>query len=608
VTGKQAKKLPNKKQKAEESESELMSGGDMLIRALQDAGVEYIFGYPGGSALHIYDAIFRQQKIEHILVRHEQAATHMADAYARATGRPGVVLVTSGPGATNAITGIATAYMDSIPIVVISGQVPNALIGTDAFQETDMVGVSRPVVKHSFLVKRTEDIPATISKAFHIATTGRPGPVVVDVPKDTTDPEILATYTFPRSTRMRSYNPAEKGNGRQIRKAAAAMLAASRPVIYAGGGVIIGNGSEVLTRLARELNFPVTNTLMGLGCYPGDDKQFLGMLGMHGTYEANMAMHNADLIVAVGARFDDRVTNSPAKFCPDATVIHIDVDPASISKIINADIPIVGQVTSVLEDLEEIIASMREKNPQQPDAKALSEWWSRIEEWRAAHGLDHNLTVEPGKQILPQMVIQTLYKVTGGDAYVTSDVGQHQMFAAQYYKFAKPRRWINSGGLGTMGFGLPAAMGVQFAFPDATVACVTGEGSFMMNMQELSTCLQYGLPIKIIALNNQALGMVKQWQDMQYGGRHSHSTYSDSLPDFKTLTEAFGHVGFKVTDAADLEPVLREAFSDKLKDKTVFVDVWVDPGEHVYPMAIKGGSMQDMYLSKITSSIQGDYM
>jgi acetolactate synthase-1/2/3 large subunit len=590
------------------SGTEMLSGGDMLVRALQDAGAEYIFGYPGGSALHIYDAIFRQQKIEHILVRHEQAATHMADAYARATGQAGVVLVTSGPGATNAITGIATAYMDSIPMVVVSGQVPNSMIGTDAFQETDMVGVSRPVVKHSFLVKRAEDIPETVSKAFHIATTGRPGPVVIDVPKDTTDPDVLAPYVFPAQVTMRSYNPASRGNGRQIRKAAAAMLSARRPIIYAGGGVITGDGSEVLTRIARSLNFPVTNTLMGLGCFPGDDEQFIGMLGMHGTYEANMCMHNADLILAIGARFDDRVTNNPDKFCPDATIIHIDVDPASISKIINADIPIVGQVTSVLDDLEQILESERSRTPDLPDSDALSQWWQQISEWRSAHGLNHQLTVTGDEPILPQMVIQTLYDVTGGDAYVTSDVGQHQMFAAQYYKFAKPRRWINSGGLGTMGFGLPAAMGVQFAFPDATVACVTGEGSFMMNMQELSTCLQYGLPIKIVALNNQALGMVKQWQDMQYGGRHSHSTYSDSLPDFKTLTEAFGHVGFKVTKADDLEPVMREAFSEKYKDKTVFVDVWVDPHEHVYPMAIKGGSMQDMYLSKITSSIQGDYI
>ena len=588
--------------------AEMLSGGDMLVRALQDAGVEYIFGYPGGSALHIYDAIFRQQKIEHILVRHEQAATHMADAYARVTGQAGVVLVTSGPGATNAITGIATAYMYSIPMVVISGQVPTSVIGTDAFQETDMVGVSRPVVKHSFLVRKAEDIPVAISQAFHIATTGRPGPVVVDVPKDTTDPDVLAPYVYPRNVKLRSYSPASRGNGRQIRKAAAALLAAKRPIIYAGGGVITGNGSEVLTRVARSLNYPVTNTLMGLGCFPGDDPQFIGMLGMHGTFEANMTMHNADLILAVGARFDDRVTNNPERFCPDATIIHIDVDPASISKIINADIPIVGQVTSVLEDLEQNLDAQRQKHPERPEPKALEDWWQRIEGWRSAHGLNHQMVIEPDQPILPQMAIQKLYEVTGGDAYITSDVGQHQMFAAQYYKFAKPRRWINSGGLGTMGFGLPAAMGVQFAYPDATVACVTGEGSFMMNMQELSTCLQYGLPIKIIALNNQALGMVKQWQDMQYGGRHSNSTYSDSLPDFKTLVEAFGHVGFKVTSAADLDPVMREAFSSKLKDKTVFVDVWVDPHEHVYPMAIKGGSMQDMYLSKITTSMQGDYM
>jgi len=593
---------------ADQDEPEQLSGGDMIVRALQDAGVEYIFGYPGGSALHIYDAIFRQQRMEHILVRHEQAATHMADAYARATGRPGVVLVTSGPGATNAITGIATAYMDSIPMIVISGQVPSSVIGTDAFQETDMVGVSRPVVKHSFLVKRCEEIPETIAKAFHIATTGRPGPVVVDVPKDTTDPDVLAPYVYPREVHMRSYNPAVKGNGRQIRKAASALLGARRPVIYAGGGVVTGNGSAVLTRIARSLNYPVTNTLMGLGCFPGDDPQFLGMLGMHGTYEANMAMHNADLILAVGARFDDRVTNNPSKFCPDATIIHIDVDPASISKIISADIPIVGQVTSVLEDMERILKSERSRHPARPDALAIEEWWQQIQSWRDAHGLDHELKPEPDRPILPQLVVQTLYRVTEGKAYVTSDVGQHQMFAAQYYRFPEPRRWINSGGLGTMGFGLPAAMGVQFAYPDATVVCVTGEGSFMMNMQELSTCLQYGLPIKIVALNNQALGMVKQWQDMQYGGRHSQSTYSDSLPDFKTLVEAFGHVGFKVTNAADLEPVLREAFSEKLKNRTVFVDVWVDPGEHVYPMAIKGGSMQDMYLSKITTSMQGDYM
>ena len=586
----------------------MLSGGEMLIRALQDAGAEYIFGYPGGSALHIYDAIFRQQKIEHILVRHEQAATHMADAYARVTGRPGVVLVTSGPGATNAITGIATAYMDSIPMVVISGQVPNPVIGTDAFQETDMVGVSRPVVKHSFIVKRCEDIPDIVWKAFHIASTGRPGPVVIDVPKDTTDPEITAPYQYPKTIRMRSYNPAVKGNGRQIRKAAATLLAAKRPIIYAGGGVVLGDGSELLTDIAHSLNFPVTNTLMGLGGFPGEDRQCLGMLGMHGTYEANMAMHHADVILAVGARFDDRVTNNPAKFCPDATIIHIDVDPASISKIIDVQIPIVGAVSSVLDDLKRSLTAERERHPKLPDAHSLKGWWEQIDGWRAAHGLDHGMKAEAGQPILPQAVVQALYRVTEGKAIVTSDVGQHQMFAAQYYRFAKPRHWINSGGLGTMGYGLPAAMGVQFAKPDASVVCITGEGSFMMNMQELSTCLQYGLPIKIVCLNNQALGMVRQWQDMQYGGRHSQSTYSDSLPDFKTLVEAFGHVGFKLERGEDLEPVLAEAFGPKFKNRTVFVDVWVDPDEHVYPMAIKGGSMQDMYLSKITSYIQGDYM
>jgi len=493
-------------------------------------------------------------------------------------------------------------------MVVISGQVPNAVIGTDAFQETDMVGISRPVVKHSFLIKRCEEIPAVVSKAFHIATTGRPGPVVIDVPKDTTDPDVTALYNYPREVALRSYNPAVRGNGRQIRKAVAALLAAKRPIIYAGGGVVIGEGSAMLAEIAHSLNVPVTNTLMGLGAFPGDDEQFVGMLGMHGTFEANMTMHHADVIFAVGARFDDRVTNNPQKFCPDALIIHVDVDPASISKIIKADIPIVGQVASVLGEMAVLLKNEKAKNPDLPDVAAVEGWWERINGWRGEHGLNHALQAEPGQPIPPQLVVQTLYNVTQGNAIVTSDVGQHQMFAAQYYKFNKPRRWVSSGGLGTMGFGLPAAMGVQFAEPQATVVCVTGEGSFMMNMQELSTCLQYGLPIKIVNLNNQSLGMVKQWQDMQYGGRHSHSTYSDSLPDFKTLVEAFGHVGFKVEKAEDLEPVMREAFSHKLKKRTVFVDVWVDPHAHVYPMAIKGGSMQDMYLSKITSSIQGDYM
>ena len=588
--------------------SEMLSGAEMLVRALQDEGVEYLFGYPGGAALHIYDAIFKQQKVEHILVRHEQAATHMADGYARATGKPGVVLVTSGPGATNAVTGLATAHMDSIPIVVISGQVPTAQIGTDAFQETDMIGVSRPVVKHSFLVRDCREIAETVKKAFHIATTGRPGPVVIDVPKDTTDPAVTAPYRYPSKVDLRSYKPATKGNGRQIRKAATALLHAKRPVIYAGGGVILGDAGEVLTRLVHRLGYPVTNTLMGLGGVPGEDERFIGMLGMHGTYEANMAMHHADLILAVGVRFDDRVTNNPARFCPDATIVHVDVDPASISKIIPAHIPIVGHVLSVLQDLEKALEAEIAKAPHLPDAAELDAWWTRIRKWRAAYGLNHDLPLDGDGVILPQQVIQSLYRVTGGDAYVTSDVGQHQMFAAQYYKFPRGRRWINSGGLGTMGFGLPAAMGVQFAFPKATVACVTGEGSFMMNMQELSTCLQYGLPIKLICVNNQALGMVKQWQDMQYGGRHSQSTYSDSLPDFKTLVEAFGHVGFRVETPADLHGAMREAFSPALRHKVVFVDAWVDPDEHVYPMAIKGGSMRDMYLDKITASQQGDYM
>ncbi|HAR29886.1 MAG TPA: acetolactate synthase 3 large subunit [Gammaproteobacteria bacterium] len=587
--------------------AEHLSGGDMLIRALQDAGVEYVFGYPGGAALHIYDAIFRQQKVEHILVRHEQAATHMADGYARATGKPGVVLVTSGPGATNAITGIATAYMDSIPMIVISGQVPASLIGTDAFQETDMVGISRPIVKHSFIVRHCSEIPEIVAKAFYIATTGRPGPVVIDVPKNTTDPLITAEYRYPTSVSLRSYTPETRGDAQQIRKAAAAMIEARRPVIYAGGGVILGNASDALTRFARQLNFPVTNTLMGLGAFPGEDRQCLGMLGMHGTYEANMAMHHADLILAIGARFDDRVTNDPRKFCPDATIIHVDVDPASIAKIISAHIPIAGDVALVLEELEVQVAAERARRPALPDAEALAEWWDRIDAWRAAHGLRHDLRPEPGRPIRPQTAVQALHRVTGGEAYVTSDVGQHQMFAAQYYRFPAPRRWINSGGLGTMGFGLPAAMGVQFGFPDAVVACVTGEGSFMMNMQELSTCLQYGLPIKIINLNNQALGMVKQWQDMQYSGRHSQSSYSDSLPDFKTLVEAFGHVGIRVEQAEDLEPALEEAFSDKYRRRLVFVDIWVDREEHVYPMAVRGGAMCDMILARSPVGIEDNY-
>ena len=568
---------------------EKLSGAEMLVRALQDEGVEIIFGYPGGAVLHIYDALFQQDKVQHILGRHEQAATHAADGYARATGKPGVVLVTSGPGATNAVTGIATAYMDSIPMVVLSGQVRSDWIGDDAFQETDMVGICRPIVKHSFSVRNPEDIPEMMKKAFYIATTGRPGPVLIDIPKDKTSPLVKVPYEYPKKVKMRSYAPVARGHSGQIRKAVDEMMKARRPVIYAGGGVILGDGSEYLTKLARLLNFPVTNTLMGLGAYPGSDPQFLGMLGMHGTYEANMVMHSSDLIVAVGARFDDRVTNHVDKFCPGAAVIHVDVDPASISKNVRADVPIVGPVRQVLEEM----VSMIEESPERPDAKALERWWDEIKGWREYHGLRYE--VNDGGPMKPQQVVQALYKATAGDAYVTSDVGQHQMFAAQFYKFDKPRRWINSGGLGTMGFGLPSAIGVQFAFPDAMVACVTGEGSIQMNIQELSTCLQYGLPIKIININNQALGMVRQWQDMQYGGRHSQS-YMDSLPDFVRLAEAYGHVGIRVDRIEDLDAAMEKAFS--LKDRLVFMDIYVDPSEHVYPMHIADGAMRDMWLSK----------
>ena len=580
--------------------TERLSGGEMLIRALQDEGVEYIFGYPGGAALHIYDAVFKQQRIEHILVRHEQAATHMADGYARSTGKPGVVLVTSGPGATNAITGLATAFMDSTPIIVISAQVPNEVIGTDAFQETDMVGVSRPVVKHSYMVKSADEIPRVVKEAFYIASSGRPGPIVIDIPKDTTDPNEAFDYDYPETVSLRSYSPATRGHGGQIRKAVAALLAAKRPVIYTGGGIVQGEAGEMLTAIAHKLGYPVTNTLMGLGGYPGTDRQFLGMLGMHGTFEANMAMHQADLIFAAGARFDDRVTNNPDKFAPDAKVIHVDIDPAAISKIVNADIPIVGPVGEVLTEMVRLVDAALEKDPGRIDRAAIDAWWERIDGWRSKHGLDHDQRHRAGTNgaMLPQHVVQAVYRATGGKAYVTSDVGQHQMFAAQYYKFDAPRRWINSGGLGTMGFGLPAAMGVQFAHPHDTVACITGEGSFMMNMQELSTCMQYALPIKIVNLNNQALGMVKQWQDMQYGGRHSHSTYRDALPDFKALAESFGHVAYRVDDLAELDDVMADTFGAKHKDDLVFIDAHIDPDEHVYPMAIKGGSMADMVLER----------
>jgi acetolactate synthase-1/2/3 large subunit len=581
--------------------ADMLSGGDMLIRALQEEGVDCIFGYPGGAVLHIYDAIFKQQKIEHVLVRHEQAATHMADGYARATGKAGVVLVTSGPGATNAITGIATAHMDSIPMVVLSGQVPSGLIGSDAFQETDMVGVSRPVVKHSFIVRKCEEIPSIVRKAFHIATTGRPGPVVIDIPKDTTDPQILGEYEFPETVEMRSYNPVVKGNSKQIKKAVEHIFKAKKPILYVGGGAIQGEVSDELERMVDLLNAPLTNTLMGLGAYPGSNNKCLGMLGMHGTYQANMAMHNSDLILAIGARFDDRVTNNPEKFSPKAKIIQIDIDPASIAKIIGVDIPIVGDVKHVLSSMNEAIQSVWtgfEEEEKTAYQRNTDTWWEQIEGWRSVHGLDHSLALAAEETIQPQTVIKSLYRATNGEAFVTSDVGQHQMFAAQYYHFDKPRRWINSGGLGTMGFGLPSAMGVQFAYPNAVVACVTGEGSFMMNMQELSTCLQYSLPIKIINLNNQALGMVKQWQDMQYSGRHSSSTYSDSLPDFKTLVEAFGHKGIKVEKSEELQSALDLAFSEEMRDHLVFVDVWIDPETHVYPMSVRGGSLADMILSR----------
>jgi acetolactate synthase-1/2/3 large subunit len=577
---------------------ELLSGGDMVARALEDEGVEFIFGYPGGAVLHIYDALHTNCSIPHILVRHEQAATHAADGYTRATGKTGVVLVTSGPGATNAITGIATAYMDSIPMVVLSGQVQSHLIGEDAFQETDMVGISRPVVKHSFMVKCAEDIPIMIKKAFHIAATGRPGPVVIDIPKDITAPDVKVEYNYPEKISLRSYNPSLKGHSGQIKKAVRALLAAKRPVIYAGGGVILGDGCAELTELARKLNFPVTNTLMGLGCFPASDKRFLGMLGMHGFYEANTAMHESDVILGIGARFDDRVTNALDRFCPGATIIHVDIDPTSISKTIAADIPIVGPVKSVLADMLIQIDALQEKEGLSIDEGALALWWKKIDEWRSSRGLWTGTRYAKDDSVIkPQQVIEALYKVTNGDAYVTSDVGQHQMFAAQYYRFDKPRRWINSGGLGTMGFGFPAAMGAKLAFPDEEVFCVTGEGSIQMNIQEMSTCTQYNIPVKILNLNNGFLGMVKQWQDMQYEGRHSQSTYQDSLPDFVKLAEAYGHVGMKIETLSDLEPALKEACA--LKDRLVFLDVYVDPTEHVYPMQIApNGSMADMWLSK----------
>lgn len=562
----------------------------MVVRSLRDEGVKYIYGYPGGALLHIYDALFKENDVTHVLVRHEQAATHMADGYARATGKPGVVLVTSGPGATNAITGIATAYMDSIPMVILSGQVPSNMVGTDAFQETDMVGISRPIVKHSFIIKHPSEIPEVIKKAFYIAQSGRPGPVVVDIPKDMGDPTQKFEYSYPKKVKLRSYSPAVRGHSGQIRKAAEMLLAAKRPIMYAGGGVIMGGASEQLTELAKMLNLPVTNTLMGLGAFPGTDRQFVGMLGMHGSYTANLAMHHSDVILAVGARFDDRVINGASKFCPNAKIIHIDIDPASISKTIKADIPIVGPVDSVLSEMVAILKEIGET----PNKETVASWWKQIDEWRAGGDM-FPYDKGDGTIIKPQSVIETLWEVTKGDAYITSDVGQHQMFAAQYYRFDKPNRWINSGGLGTMGFGFPAAMGIKLNFPEIDVACVTGEGSIQMNIQELSTCLQYDLPVKIVNLNNGALGMVRQWQDMQYSSRYSHS-YMESLPDFVKLAEAYGHVGIRVTDPKELKAKMEEAFA--LKNRLVFLDIQVDASEHVYPMQIREGAMRDMWLSK----------
>lgn len=564
-----------------------LSGAEIVVQFLKDEGVEFIFGYPGGAVLHIYDAIHQQDDVKHILVRHEQGAVHAADGYARATGKPGVALVTSGPGATNAVTGIATAYMDSIPLVCISGQVPSAMIGSDAFQEVDAVGITRPCVKHNFLVKDLNKLAETLKKAFYVATSGRPGPVLIDIPKDITAPQIKTTYKFPKSVHMRSYNPTIKGHSRQIKKAVDLLLSAKRPMIYSGGGVVLGNASDDLRALVRKLGFPITQTLMGLGAYPGTDKQNVGMLGMHGTYEANMAMHECDVLFAVGARFDDRITGDTSKFCPQAKIIHIDIDPASISKNVNVDIPIVGEVKQVLADMLQFLPESKVKQ----NKKALDEWWKRIHVWQSQDCLAYD---RDSKHIKPQSVIETLYEVTGGNAYVTSDVGQHQMFAAQFYPFDEPRRWINSGGLGTMGFGLPAAMGVKMAFPKETVACVTGEGSIQMCLQELSTCLQYDLPVKIVNLNNRYLGMVRQWQEFFYEKRYSHS-YMDALPDFVKLAEAYGHVGMRIDDPAELKPKMEEAFA--MKDRVVFLDIITDQTENVYPMIQAGAAHNDMEVS-----------
>ncbi len=563
-----------------------LTGAEIVVRCLAAEGVEHVFGYPGGAVLNIYDEIYKQDSFKHILVRHEQAAVHAADAYARSTGQVGVALVTSGPGATNAVTGIATAYMDSIPMVVITGQVPTPAIGMDAFQEVDTVGITRPCVKHNFLVKDVKHLAETMKKAFYIASTGRPGPVVVDIPKDVT--QHSCAFHYPDSISMRSYNPTSKGHSGQIKRAVQMLLEAKRPVIYTGGGAVLGNAAEQVIELARQLGFPVTSTLMGLGGYPSPDPLFLGMLGMHGTIEANMAMQHCDVLLAVGARFDDRVIGNPKHFAKEARkIIHIDVDPSSISKRVKVDVPIVGEVGQVLSE----ITKHAQTAGHVPDQESLKAWWAQIELWRSQDCLKYD---RASAIIKPQFVIEKLYEVTGGDAYVTSDVGQHQMWAAQYYKFAKPRRWINSGGLGTMGFGLPAAMGVQMAHPGAQVACVTGEGSIQMNIQELSTCKENKLPIKIILLNNGYLGMVRQWQEFFYEERYSES-YVASLPDFVKLAEAYGHVGMKIEKPEDVEPALRKAFGEH-KDDLVFLNFITDPRENVYPMIPAGKGLSEMIL------------
>ncbi|MBD2783491.1 acetolactate synthase 3 large subunit [Xenorhabdus sp. DI] len=570
---------------------EMLSGAEMVVRSLIDQGVEHVFGYPGGAVLDIYDALHTVGGVEHILVRHEQGAVHMADGYARCTGKVGVVLVTSGPGATNAITGIATAYMDSIPLVVLSGQVASSLIGNDAFQECDMVGISRPIVKHSFLVKKAEDIPNTIKKAFYLAASGRPGPVVIDFPKDTVNPALKFPYVYPEKMTMRSYNPTVQGHKGQIKRALKTLMGAKKPVIYVGGGAINSACTAELLKLAEQLHIPVVSSLMGLGAFPATHRQSLGMLGMHGTFEANKAMHNSDVIFAVGVRFDDRTTNNLEKYCPEATVLHIDIDPTSISKTVTADIPIVGDAKQVLGQMLELLDSTQDT--QDPDA--LKDWWLSIEQWRSRKCLDYDHTTA---KIKPQAVIETLYRLTKGEAYLASDVGQHQMFAALHYPFDKPRHWINSGGLGTMGFGLPAALGVKLAKPEATVVCVTGDGSIQMNIQELSTALQYGLPVLVLNLNNRFLGMVKQWQDMIYAGRHSQS-YMESLPDFVKLAESYGHIGISIQTYDELEAKLAQALHEVTENqRLVFVDVTVDETEHVYPMQIRGGAMDEMWLSK----------